>query len=81
MANLQVKGVPDSIHRRLRKMAANRGQTLGEYVLEAVEDRLKREEFYQRLSKRKSVRLSIPTWKMVEEARALRDKELENQRL
>jgi len=33
---LQVRNVPDRIHRRLRERAARRGQTLSAYVLDAL---------------------------------------------
>ena len=33
MANVQVRGVPDDVHRRLRSQAALAGQSLNEFLL------------------------------------------------
>lgn len=33
MANLQVRGVPEDVHRRLKSQAALSGQSLNEYLL------------------------------------------------
>jgi plasmid stability protein len=33
MANVQVRGVPDDVHRRLKSQAALAGQSLNEYLL------------------------------------------------
>jgi antitoxin FitA len=36
MANVQIRGVPDEVHRRLRSQAGLAGQSLNEYLLERV---------------------------------------------
>jgi plasmid stability protein len=36
MANVQIRGVPDGVHRRLRAQAALAGQSLNEYLLAQV---------------------------------------------
>jgi plasmid stability protein len=33
MANVQIRGVPDEVHRRLKSQAALAGQSLNEYLL------------------------------------------------
>jgi plasmid stability protein len=33
MANVQIRGVPDDVHRRLKSQAALAGQSLNEYLL------------------------------------------------
>jgi plasmid stability protein len=38
MPNVQVRGVPDEIHRRLRSQAAMAGQSLNEYLLARMSD-------------------------------------------
>jgi hypothetical protein len=43
MATLYVRDVPERTYRRVRKLAAAQGQTLGELVVEVLEDRLDNE--------------------------------------
>jgi antitoxin FitA len=38
VANVQVRGVPDDIHRRLKSQAALSGQSLNEYLLARMSD-------------------------------------------
>ena len=38
MANVQVRGVPDDVHRRLKSQAALSGQSLNEYLLARMND-------------------------------------------
>jgi hypothetical protein len=76
MANLQVKAVPDDVHRRLRACAARRKQTLRDVVLEAVERELAHEEFLARLRRRPKVDLGRPAAELLQEARAERGAEL-----
>jgi len=38
MATLQVRNVPEDLHRRLKARAAESGRTLSEYVLEELRD-------------------------------------------
>lgn len=38
MANVQIRGVPDDVHRRLKSQAALSGQSLNEYLLARVTD-------------------------------------------
>jgi plasmid stability protein len=38
MANVQVRGVPDDVHRRLKAQAALAGQSLNEYLLARMTD-------------------------------------------
>jgi plasmid stability protein len=38
MPNVQVRGVPDDVHRRLRAQAATAGQSLNEYLLARMTD-------------------------------------------
>ena len=76
MANLQVKNVPDPLHRKIRAHAARQGRTLRDFVLEAVARQIAREEFKVRLARRKPVELEHPAARSLEEARAERDREL-----
>ena len=38
MANVQVRGVPDEVHRRLKSQAALAGQSLNEYLVARMTD-------------------------------------------
>jgi antitoxin FitA len=38
MANVQVRGVPDDVHRRLKAQAALAGQSLNEFLLARMSD-------------------------------------------
>jgi plasmid stability protein len=76
MANLQVKNVPDAVYRKIRRHAAREGQTLREFVLDAVRAKLARQEFHERLARRTPVVLQRPASELVEETRRERDGEL-----
>jgi plasmid stability protein len=77
MANLQVKNVPDALHRKIRAQAQRRGRTVRDFVLDAVIKEIEREEFRARLARRRSVDLGRPAARSVEEARAERHEELD----
>ena len=55
MANLQVKNVPEALHRKIRAYAKRRGRTVRDVVLEAVNREMEREEFRSRLARRQPV--------------------------
>jgi len=74
VANLQVKDVPEGIHRRLRECARRRGKTLRELVLEALGKELSHDEFEKRLRLRSRVRLSRAAGEVLAEVRAERDR-------
>jgi hypothetical protein len=72
MANLQVKNVPESIHRKIRLLARRQGRTIGEVLLGAVQMEIDRELFHKRLAKRGSVKLGRSAARSLEEVRAER---------
>ena len=76
MANLQVKNVPEALHRKIRAYARRRGRTVRDVVLEAVSRAIDREEFAARLAKREPVDLGAPAARSLAEVRAERDREL-----
>ena len=76
MANLQVKNVPEALHRKLRAYAGRRGRTIRDVVLEAVAREIDREDFRARLAKRTPVDLGRRAAQTLGEARAEREKEL-----
>ena len=73
MANLQVKNVPEPIHRKIRIYAKRRGRTVRDFVLDAVLRAIEREEFRARLAKREQVDLGRPAARTLEEVRAERE--------
>ena len=54
MAVLQVKNVPDSLYKRLKRQAKKADETLSDVILEAIEKELKRREWRERFTKRPS---------------------------
>lgn len=77
MANLQVKNIPESLHKRLRLYARQRNCTLSDFVLEALKRELSRSEFHERLKKRSSTELGVSAASLLEEERHQRNQELE----
>ena len=76
MANLQVKNVPEALHRRIRAYAKRQGRTVRDVVLEAVKREIERDEFRARLARREPVALGRPAARSLEEVRADREREL-----
>lgn len=76
VANLQVKNVPTSLHRRLRHFARKQNRTLRDLVLAAIERELARSEFHERLAKRPSAELGVSAASLVAEERQQRDQDL-----
>jgi plasmid stability protein len=76
MANLQVKNVPERLHRKIRAYAKRRGRTVRDVVLDAVTREIEREEFRIRLSTRDPVELGRPAARTLEEVRADRERDL-----
>jgi plasmid stability protein len=75
MANLQVKNVPESLHRKIRAHAKRRGRTVRDVVLDAVTREIERLEFRARLAKREPVDLGRPAARTLEEVREERERE------
>jgi plasmid stability protein len=60
---VQIRNVPDTLHRKLKARAADSGQTLTDYLLAELERlaaRPTREEMLTRLHSRKRVTLKTP---------------------
>jgi plasmid stability protein len=76
VANLQVKDVPDALHRKIRAYAKRKGRTVRDVVLQAVTREVEREEFRVRLAKRQPVNLGRPAARSLDELRAEREREL-----
>jgi plasmid stability protein len=69
---IQIRNVPDAIHRTLKVRAAGAGQTLSDYLLaelERVAARPTREEMLARIHGRKRVVLKTPAAVVIREER------------
>lgn len=69
---VQVRNVPDALHRKLKVRAAEAGQTLSDYLLAELERlaaRPTRGEMLARIHSRKRVRLTTPAAVVIREER------------
>jgi plasmid stability protein len=60
---IQIRHVPDPVHRKLKARAAKKGMSLSGYLREEIErlaNQMTPEELYARLLTRKPVKLSVP---------------------
>lgn len=76
MPNLQVKNIPELLHRKIRAYARRRGRTVRDVVLDAVTRVIEAEDFRARLAKREPVDLGRPASRTLEEVRTERDRQL-----
>ena len=79
MKMIQVRNVPDELHRELKARAARKGLSLSDYVLDLIEDDLARptlEEALERISKLPRPRAAVRGADLVRAARAEREEEL-----
>lgn len=76
MANLQVKNVPDGLHRKIQAYAKRRSRTVRDVVLDAVTREIERDEFRARLARRAPVDLGRPAARALDEVRRDREREL-----
>jgi hypothetical protein len=76
MAHLQVKNVPEALHRKIQAYAKRRNRTVRDVVLDAVRREIDREEFRARLARRAPVDLGRPAARSLEEERQAREREL-----
>jgi plasmid stability protein len=72
---IQVRNVPDRLHRSLKARAAMAGMSLSDYLLAELKEIAERptlEEFRERLHQRAPVSVSIDTARLMREERELR---------
>ena len=74
MANLQVKNVPEKLHRELQRLAKLRRTTMGAVLLDAAQREVEQARFVERLHTRKPVNLGRAAAEFLDEARAERDR-------
>ena len=73
---IQVRNVPDRLHRELVRRARARGETLTEYVERVLEREVARPEaaeVFERIARRSSVDLGKPAAELIREERARRE--------
>jgi antitoxin FitA len=73
---LQVRDVPDRLHRELVRRAKLRGQTLTDFVKDMLEREVARppaDEVFDRIERRKPVRLSKTPAELIRQDREERD--------
>jgi antitoxin FitA len=61
---IQIRNVPDDLHRKLKARAAMEGMSLSDYLLSGIRSMAERptlQEIRERLSKQRPVRLTIST--------------------
>ena len=75
---IQLRNVPDALHRALKARAATAGMSLSDYLLAEIKEIAERPtltEFRARLRKRKPVAAQLDTARLVQEERAGRSHE------
>ena len=73
MAHLQVKNVPAALHQRLRHHVHEHRRTLSDFVLEAIERELARNEWREHLENHPQTDLGMSAASLLEEERQQRD--------
>jgi len=69
---VQIRNVPDALHRKLKARAADSGQTLTDYLLAELEHlaaQPTRDEMLTRLHRRRRVKLKTPAAVVIREER------------
>jgi hypothetical protein len=77
---IQVRSVPDKLHRELLRRAKKRGQTLTDYIQQILEREVARppaEDVFERIARRTPVNVSRPISEIIREERERRDEHLE----
>jgi plasmid stability protein len=70
---IQVRNVPNRLHRELTRRARGRGQTLTDYIQDILEREVSRppaEEVFERVARRSAGRLGRPAADLIREERA-----------
>lgn len=72
---IQVRNVPDALHRELVRRARARGQTLTDFVQDVLEREIARppaDEVFERVAGREPVELGVPAAELLAEERGSR---------
>ncbi len=73
IVHLQVKNIPAALHQRLRHHVHKHRRTLSDFVLEAIERELARNEWREHLENRPKTDLGMSATSLLEEERRQRD--------
>ena len=79
MGHIQIRNVPEDIHRTLKARAAKEGLSLSEYLLREAVDLAERPtmaEMIERIRSRPQARTTRPSAEIIREEREERDREL-----
>jgi antitoxin FitA len=80
MGHIQIRNVPDDVHRTLKSRAAMKGMSLSEYLLAEVTELAEHpslEELVARIRSRPMIRSEVSNAELIREARAERERELD----
>jgi len=73
---IQVRNVPERLHRELVRRAATRGQTLTDYIQGLLEQEVARppaDEVFDRIERRRRIKLRRPAATLIREERGRRE--------
>jgi plasmid stability protein len=79
MGHIQIRNVPEDIHRTLKARAATEGLSLSDYLLREAADLAERPtmaEMIERIRSRPQARTTLPSAEIIREEREERDREL-----
>ena len=83
MGHIQIRNVPEDVHRTLKARAAKQGRSLSEYLLAEVSELARLptlEEHVERVRSRSMVDLGASAADLIREAREERERELDARR-
>ena len=69
---IQVRNVPEKLHRELTRRARKRGQTLTDYIQEILEREVStppQEDVWARIASREPIEFDKPVWQIIREMR------------
>jgi plasmid stability protein len=80
MGHIQIRTVPEDVHRTLKSRAATRGMSLSEFLLAEVTELAEHpslEELVARIRSRPMIRSKVSNAELIRQARAERERELD----
>ena len=80
---IQLRNVPDELHRKLKSRAAKAGMSLSDYLLEQIKADAESptvEELLERLASRTPVKSRLSSAEIIRQEREKRDKQLDRRR-
>ena len=80
MGHIQIRNVPEDVHRTLKARAATKGMSLSEYLLAEVTELAEHpslEEFVARVRRRPMIHSEVSSAELIREARDERERQLD----